>query len=48
MKNLFADRLKCALNLRLVEGEVGEGQRIPLLQLINKDVVLLQRFFHLL
>ena len=29
MKNLFADRLTCALNLTLVEGEVGEGQRSP-------------------
>ena len=29
MKSLFADRLTCALNLTLVEGEVGEGQRIP-------------------
>ena len=29
MKNLFADRLTCALNLTLVEGEAGEGQRSP-------------------
>jgi len=25
MKNVFADQLTCALNLTLVEGEVGEG-----------------------
>ena len=41
MKTLFADRLTCALNLTLVEGEVGRGSASQLLQLINKDVVVL-------
>ena len=51
MKNLFADRLTCALNLTLVEGEVGEGQRIPASS-INKQgrcrVIFSNVFFHLL
>ena len=50
MKNLFADRLTCALNLTLVEGEAGEGQRIPATS-INKQgrcVIFSNVFFHLL
>ena len=48
MKNLFADRLVCALNLTLVEGEVGEGQRIPASS-INKQMFIFSNvFFHLL
>jgi len=51
MKNVFADQLTCALNLTLVEGEVGEGQRIPASS-INKQgrrrVIFSNVFFHLL